>query len=154
MEFSVNPIPIQTVVILQNTLTFLLFGVFKLVLWCLSSQQQFGALTVKSPLTHLTRNMANLKNSVTHLLITIHSFSYGAFYVSDIYELIWCNSHLIFKIQFVSEILSYVSNSSFSSSLIILIITTHFRAFGMNYSYKPARRPICKILSDALDSFF
>ena len=56
----------------------------------------------------MTQKMANLKNTVTHLLITIHSFSYGAFYVSDILELIRCNYHLIFKILLIFEILTYL----------------------------------------------
>ena len=48
--------------------------------------------------------MATLKNTVTHLSITVYSFSYGAFYVGDILELIPWNSHLILKILFLSEI--------------------------------------------------
>ena len=49
----------------------------------------------------MTKKMANLRNTVTHLEIPIHSFSYGAFYVSDILEIIQCNFHLIFKILFI-----------------------------------------------------
>ena len=67
-----------------------------------------------------TQNMANLRNTVTHLWIIIHSFSYGAFYLSAILKLFRYNSHVIF------EILSYASNSSFLASFIVLTITASF----------------------------
>ena len=81
----------------------------------------------------MTKKMANLRNTVTDLLITIHSFSYGAFYVCNNLELIRCKSQLIFKILFIFKILSYVSNLSFLASSLFLSLKRHFRVFVIKY---------------------
>ena len=117
-------------VILQNVLTPPPIERFKRVLWCLSSQQQFGALTVKfslNPMRPKTRPIWEILSRIFESSFT--ASSYGAFYVCDNLELIRCNSQLIFKILLIFEILPYASNSSFSASFVVLTITASFQSF-------------------------
>ena len=117
-------------VILQNVLTPPPIERFKRVLWCLSSQQQFGALTVKfslNPMRPKTWPIWEILSRIFESSFT--ASSYGAFYVCDNLELIRCNSQLIFKILLIFEILPYASNSSFSASFVVLTITASFQSF-------------------------
>ena len=87
---------------------------FKRVLWCLLSQQQFGALTVKfslNPIRPKTWPIWEIPSHISESSFT--ASSYGAFYVSAILKLFRYNSHLTFKTLFIFEILSYASNLSF-----------------------------------------
>ena len=89
-----------------------------------SSQQQFGALTVKFSPNPIRPKTWPIWEILSHIFeSSFTACSYGAFYVSGISKLFRYNSDLIFKILLIFEILSYASNSSFSARFIVLTIT-------------------------------
>ena len=133
---------------------------FNGVLWCLSSQQQFGALTVKFSLKPYNQKDRQFKKYC-------HTpFNYR------LQLFLWCvlcRRH--FGAHPVKLSLDFQNTVSFRNSLtsqihhylvclIILIITAPFESFWYeilskrHYDLPPAKRPICKMLSNALKSSF
>ena len=56
---------------------------FHLVIWCLSSERHFGAVSVKFSLNRITaQKMTNLQNTVRRLIIIVLSLSYDAYHQS------------------------------------------------------------------------
>ena len=68
----------QKMAVLQNSVTRLLNHRFYLVIWCLSSETHFGAVSVKFLLNRIAaQKMTNLQNNVRRLVIIVVRFSYN-----------------------------------------------------------------------------
>ena len=62
---------------------------FHLVIWCLSSERHFGAVSVKFSLNRITaQKMTNLQNTVRRLIIIVLSLSYDAYHQSVTFKLL------------------------------------------------------------------
>ena len=95
---------------------------------CWSSQQNFGVLTIEFvPNPILAQNMANMQTTVTGLLFTLFHLSIFAYHVPKILESFLWNFYLI-KLRLIwwtiCKIMSNALESSFCTTLIVLIIRT------------------------------
>ena len=106
---------------------------------CLSSERQFGGLTVKISLILVrTKKMTNLQSTVTRSFVFTELS--GAFYQTDIFKLLLENScwtPLRRKRWPICKILSNAVEWSFSVSILLLIIRATFWSSYCEIGAKP-----------------
>ena len=114
---------------------------FPLVYLCVSWNQHSGVFTDKFLRNQITTHkMACLKNIVTRLRIIVHCYSYSAYHRNDTLKHLLRNCHLTLfrprRLQ-ISKILSHASESSLSSSYLVLSIIVTFWSFYVEILAKP-----------------
>ena len=121
VKFATNPIVAQNMANFQNTVTGLLFSVFR---W--SSCAYHGVLTMKFLLNQITTHkMASLENIMANLRIIFLCYSYSAYHQYDTVELLPWNCQLTplwRKWWPICKILSHALKSSFSFIYLVLIV--------------------------------
>ena len=114
---------------------------FPLVYLRVSCNQHSGFFTEKFLRNQITTHkMASLKNIVTRLRIIVHCYSYSAYHQNDTLKHLLRNCHLSLfrprRLQ-ISKLLSHASESSLSSSYLVLSIIVTFWSFYVEILAKP-----------------
>ena len=117
------------------------FHRFPLVYLRVSCNQHSGVFTEKFLRNQITTHkMASLKDIVTRLRIIVHCYSYSAYHQNDTLKHLLRNCHLTLfrprRLQ-ISKILSHASESSLSSSYLVLSIIVTFWSFYVEILAKP-----------------
>ena len=133
MKFAPNPILAKNMANFQNTVTGLLFTVFR---WSICA---YHVSSISRGLLNQIK-MASLKNIITSLRIIVHCYSYHVYHQNDTLKHLLRNCHLKLlrprRLQ-ISKILSHASESSLSSSYLVLSIIVTFWSFYVEILAKP-----------------